>query len=194
MGVCVIAQAEGHGASSDRGSPCECVDSQTQKAVICPLQFRCLSISVSWLPWDSNLLSDIFWTLTCWSSLSFGEGRMKPMSMLERHALGRAAAVSSVKEETVQSLDGILWSGRCGAAAKVASVPGEETANARIMLGFFCDSCYQQTRKKTKIQWESATHILEKTTWSHGLVQFSHSVVSDSLWPHEPQHARPPCP
>ena len=25
-------------------------------------------------------------------------------------------------------------------------------------------------------------------------VQFSHSVVSDSLPPHEPQHARPPCP
>ena len=24
--------------------------------------------------------------------------------------------------------------------------------------------------------------------------QFSHSVVSDSLWPHESQHARPPCP
>ena len=33
---------------------------------------------------------------------------------------------------------------------------------------------------------------------SHGhcisSVQFSRSVVSDSLWPHEPQHARPPCP
>ena len=25
-------------------------------------------------------------------------------------------------------------------------------------------------------------------------VQFSRLVVSDSLWPHEPQHARPPCP
>ena len=24
--------------------------------------------------------------------------------------------------------------------------------------------------------------------------RFSRSVVSDSLWPHEPQHARPPCP
>ena len=24
--------------------------------------------------------------------------------------------------------------------------------------------------------------------------QFSHSVVSDSLWPQEPQHTRPPCP
>ena len=26
------------------------------------------------------------------------------------------------------------------------------------------------------------------------LVQFSRSVMSDSLWPYEPQHARPPCP
>ena len=26
------------------------------------------------------------------------------------------------------------------------------------------------------------------------LVQFSRSVVSDSLWPHEPQHTKPPCP
>ena len=25
-------------------------------------------------------------------------------------------------------------------------------------------------------------------------MQFSRSVVSDSLWPHESQHARPPCP
>ena len=25
-------------------------------------------------------------------------------------------------------------------------------------------------------------------------VQFSHSVVANSLWPHESQHARPPCP
>ena len=25
-------------------------------------------------------------------------------------------------------------------------------------------------------------------------VQFSCSVMSDSLWPHEPQHTRPPCP
>ena len=27
-----------------------------------------------------------------------------------------------------------------------------------------------------------------------GSVQFSHSVMSDSLRPHESQHARPPCP
>ena len=28
----------------------------------------------------------------------------------------------------------------------------------------------------------------------HSSVQFSRSVVSDSLWPHEAHHARPPCP
>ena len=30
--------------------------------------------------------------------------------------------------------------------------------------------------------------------WSSHSVQFSHSVTSHSLWPHEPQHVRPPTP
>ena len=34
--------------------------------------------------------------------------------------------------------------------------------------------------------------VLDQVSFSS--VQFSHSVVSDSLWPHESQHARPPCP
>ena len=39
---------------------------------------------------------------------------------------------------------------------------------------------------------KSSKRTLEMTVpWS---VQFSRSVVSDSLWPHESQHARPPCP
>ena len=29
---------------------------------------------------------------------------------------------------------------------------------------------------------------------SFSSIQFSHSVVSDFLWPHESQHTRPPCP
>ena len=36
---------------------------------------------------------------------------------------------------------------------------------------------------------------LKKKSWyENRSVQFSHSVVSNSLWPHEPQHTRPPCP
>ena len=30
--------------------------------------------------------------------------------------------------------------------------------------------------------------------WSVQFSQFSRSIMSDSLWPHEPQHAWPPCP
>ena len=39
--------------------------------------------------------------------------------------------------------------------------------------------------------------IEDRSTWpeeKNVSVQFSHLVVSDSLWPHESQHARPPCP
>ena len=35
---------------------------------------------------------------------------------------------------------------------------------------------------------------LDLVTLKSLLVHFSRSVVSNSLWPHEPQHARPPCP
>ena len=40
---------------------------------------------------------------------------------------------------------------------------------------------------KTKEAWEAATYHRRS-------VQFSHSVMSDSLRPHGLQHARPPCP
>ena len=36
---------------------------------------------------------------------------------------------------------------------------------------------------------------VEKVNWyCSGSVQFSHSVVADSLWPHGLEHTRPPCP
>ena len=51
-------------------------------------------------------------------------------------------------------------------------------------------SCYKQI---FNYQW----FVYKKTSFSHYIhdsVQFSCSVVSDSLQPHELQHARPPCP
>ena len=36
--------------------------------------------------------------------------------------------------------------------------------------------------------------ISEGHVWQFSSVQYSCSVVSDSLWPYELQHARPPCP
>ena len=44
-------------------------------------------------------------------------------------------------------------------------------------------------------QWQKYSSVLIQIIWIYMLsVQFSRSVVSDFLWPHEPQHARPPCP
>ena len=40
----------------------------------------------------------------------------------------------------------------------------------------------------------SLTHSWDSVSACFCTVQFSHSVVSNSLQPHEPQHARPPCP
>ena len=38
-------------------------------------------------------------------------------------------------------------------------------------------------------KWRRTKELLDESS-----VQFSCSVMSNSLWPHEPQHARPPCP
>ena len=40
----------------------------------------------------------------------------------------------------------------------------------------------------------SVMNNYQKQSSMRSILQFSHSVVSDSLWPHESQHARPPCP
>ena len=47
--------------------------------------------------------------------------------------------------------------------------------------------------------WRKLRYFISISYWVHfseyiDSVQFSHSVVSNSLQPHEPQHARPPCP
>ena len=42
--------------------------------------------------------------------------------------------------------------------------------------------------------FRDSLHIFQPSHPSFSSVQFSCSVLSDSLQPHEPQHARPPCP
>ena len=46
--------------------------------------------------------------------------------------------------------------------------------------------------RKREFSWWSSSW--ESTCQCRCSVQFSRSVVSDFLWPHETQHTRPPCP
>ena len=55
-------------------------------------------------------------------------------------------------------------------------------------------SLLQHHSSKASILWCSALFIVQLSHPYISSVQFSHSVVSDSLQPHESQHARPPCP
>ena len=43
------------------------------------------------------------------------------------------------------------------------------------------------------VKWHFIVCVCVCFNWSQ-LVQFSRSVMSDSFWPHGPQHIRPPCP
>ena len=53
----------------------------------------------------------------------------------------------------------------------------------------------------SRLHYQAPYHLFQTSPMSQSQskchissVYFSHSVVSDSLWPHESQHARPPCP
>ena len=60
-----------------------------------------------------------------------------------------------------------------------------------IVFNLFC-LCCSDCINATKLS--SSLILLSSSVLSLSSVQFSRSVVSDSLQPHESQHARPPCP
>ena len=53
----------------------------------------------------------------------------------------------------------------------------------------------KESRKLEGMYWTDHLHayLVHPEWWQHS-VQSSHSVVSDSLWPHGLQYTRPPCP
>ena len=57
------------------------------------------------------------------------------------------------------------------------------------IIGFKSDICVWILDPQIFLRSHS---LLHQNVFSS--VLFNHSVVSDSLWPHELQHARPPCP
>ena len=61
-----------------------------------------------------------------------------------------------------------------------------------VIFLYFC-SC---STKETKCYFFIILYLMFLHDFKDHIssVQFSHSVVSNSLWPHELQHARPPCP
>ena len=53
---------------------------------------------------------------------------------------------------------------------------------------------YHQKNNSSPTVWSHSPHFISSCRHLSASVQFSWSVVSDSLRPHEPQHTRPHCP
>ena len=71
----------------------------------------------------------------------------------------------------------------------------KEKKNSFLFYPFNCNTSSKETKEKL----EKCNHIFKKNLHRKSYhqfssIQFSRSVVSNSLQPHEPQHARPPCP
>ena len=62
----------------------------------------------------------------------------------------------------------------------------------KIALFILASSCLGAHNSKTPL-WLLGTQKITTQTLDLSSVQFSHSVVSYPLWPHELQHSRPPC-
>ena len=72
--------------------------------------------------------------------------------------------------------------------------PGVEALKTKSQRLNFCNKnfiFYESTNHSSFLRCSS---IIQLTVIFHEPTQFSRSVLSDSLWPHESQHARPPCP
>ena len=65
---------------------------------------------------------------------------------------------------------------------------GPENTNA-IILCIFWERVICSLSKTEELTLKALIKL-----WNISSVQFSRSVVSNSLWHHEPQHVRPPCP
>ena len=71
-----------------------------------------------------------------------------------------------------------------------------------ILTVIWTDNCFQDlTAQSRQLGEQYLTKLIAFQSYFYqytlnlvfNSVQFSHSVMSDSLWPHESQHARPPC-
>ena len=96
--------------------------------------------------------------------------------------------LSSIRILSSESVFGIRWQS-IGASASVFPVN---------IQGWFPLGCIGWISLQAKgLSRVFSNNIVENHQFFYtqfSPVQFSRSVVSDSLWPHELQHARPPCP
>ena len=129
--------------------------------------------------WLTHRLGLVF--LVCEASGFNKAFSARPLTIITNHTQGPQTEVESLRA-VVRSQD-VTESVPPGGQRDSAHAPGTPgAAPARGVLRHVAATL------PSKPPW------WHRHLWSLSSVQFSHSVVSDSLRPHELQHARPPCP
>ena len=113
-----------------------------------------------------------------WVAIPSSRGSCQPRDWTQvSHISGRFVTIWATREAHII----VLLASSCSIRDNLGNLK-EEKAH-------FTSVSYRKTLKAQKSCWGYFTIFLCYST-----VQFSCSVVSDSLWPHALQHARPPCP
>ena len=144
-----------------------------------------------------------FWLVSAFSGETFmAVGKVSPytkqQSRRETHSLMFKSC--SLKDEQIRIGHPLLWeTGGWGWGWGVRLLEGESKAGKRAAMtpGWHLEELSSQTAR-VSTRWFSVVILSGQMNFKMGnqfsSVQFSHSVMSDSLRSHESQHARPPCP
>ena len=80
----------------------------------------------------------------------------------------------------------------CRHQTRSASAVAQKTQNS--LSDVYNNHCIFPYYNRVSVDWLYCPRVSGPKFWFGNSVQFSCSVVSDSLQPHESQHTRPPCP
>ena len=115
----------------------------------------------------------------------------KPNRILPREGTVHSKHPLPITQEKILYMDITKWS--TAKSDWLYSLQPKKRSSIQLVKtrpGADCGSVHELLIAKCRLKLKK----LGKTTRPFGSVQFSHAVLSDSLWPHESQHARPPCP
>ena len=143
----------------------------------------------------------------CWSQYASNFGKLS-----SGHRTQKVDFHSNLKDRQCQRIFKLQhnWTHLtcCKVMLKILQARLQQYVNCElpnVLAGFWKDSGTRDQianirwiiKKANGLQRKISTFALlamPKPVTVFSSVQFRHSVVSDSLWPHELQHTRPPCP
>ena len=151
--------------------------------------------TMSWL-WELDWSSDYGigqWNVQAEVQL----GLFSPFSHMANELISRLACWSLIEDEGhVEQSQGVPVYINQSTEAWASPVQiNRNTYELSPNIIFYFDLSYLWQIKLCQAWWSIMWIIMLHILYTYfSSVQFSHSVVSYSLWPHEPQHSRPPCP